>query len=162
MCPSAPRVCSEPVGQKPVLSLSLDGIDNKSASNRWQAIIMIIMIMTIMSISVLTHWGRVMHICVIKQTSIGSDNGLSPSRRQAIIWTNAGILLIGPWGTNLSKISINFIDENAFEDVVWKMAAILPGLNVLSHVCFRWTWYAYDITCYQKSWLFITAPPYES
>ena len=30
MCPSAPRVCSEPGGQKPVLSLSLDLIDNKS------------------------------------------------------------------------------------------------------------------------------------
>ena len=34
---------------------------------------------------------------------IGSDNGLSPSRRQAIIWTNAGILLIGPLGTNFSE-----------------------------------------------------------
>ena len=26
MCPSAPRVCNEPGGQKPVLSLSLDRI----------------------------------------------------------------------------------------------------------------------------------------
>ena len=26
---------------------------------------------------------------------IGSDNGLSPVRRQAIIWSNAGLLLIG-------------------------------------------------------------------
>ena len=31
MCPSAPRVCSEPGGQKPVLSFSLDLIENKSA-----------------------------------------------------------------------------------------------------------------------------------
>ena len=38
----------------------------------------------------LTHWGRVAHICVSKLTIIGSDNGLSPGRRQAIIWTNAG------------------------------------------------------------------------
>ena len=29
MCPSAPRVCSEPGGQKPVLSLSLDLIDSR-------------------------------------------------------------------------------------------------------------------------------------
>ena len=43
----------------------------------------------------LTHWGRVVHICVSKLTIIGSDNGLSPGLRQAIIWTNAGILLIG-------------------------------------------------------------------
>ena len=45
--------------------------------------------------SPLTHWGRVTHICVNILTIIGSDNGLSPGRRQAIIWTNAGILLIG-------------------------------------------------------------------
>ena len=42
----------------------------------------------------LTHWGRVTHICVSKLTIIGSDNGLSPGRRQAIIWVNAGILII--------------------------------------------------------------------
>ena len=39
----------------------------------------------------LTHWGRETHICVSKLTIIGSDNSLS-SGRQAIIWTNAGIL----------------------------------------------------------------------
>ena len=37
---------------------------------------------------------------------IGSDNGFSPGRRQAIIWTNAGILLIGTLGTNFSEILI--------------------------------------------------------
>ena len=48
--------------------------------------------------------GRVTHICVSKLASIGSDNGLSPGRRQAIIWTNDGILLIEPLGTNFSEI----------------------------------------------------------
>ena len=57
-------------------------------------------------ISSLTHWGRVTHICVSEPTSIGSDNGLSPGRRQAIIWTNAGILLTGPLGINFSEIVI--------------------------------------------------------
>ena len=47
-----------------------------------------------------------MHIYVGNLTIIGSDNGLSPGRRQAIIWTNAGILLIEPLGTNFSEISI--------------------------------------------------------
>ena len=42
----------------------------------------------------LTHWGRVTHICVDNLTIIGSDNGLLPGRRQAIILINAGILLI--------------------------------------------------------------------
>ena len=36
-------------------------------------------------IGLLTHWGRVTHICVSKLTIIGSYNGLSPGRRQAII-----------------------------------------------------------------------------
>ena len=54
----------------------------------------------------LTHWGRVTHICVSKVTITGSDNGLSPGRRQAIIWSNAGILLIRPLGTNFSEILI--------------------------------------------------------
>ena len=46
------------------------------------------------------------HIYVSKIIIIGSDNGLSPGRRQAIIWTNAGILLIGPLGTNFSETFI--------------------------------------------------------
>ena len=54
--------------------------------------------------AILTHWGRLTHICVNKLTIIGSDNGLSPERRQAIIRTNAGILSIGTLGTNLSEI----------------------------------------------------------
>ena len=39
---------------------------------------------------VLTHWTWLMHISVSNLTIIGSDDGLSPGRRQAIIWTNAG------------------------------------------------------------------------
>ena len=35
----------------------------------------------------LTHWGRVTHICGSKLAIIGSDNGLAPGRRRAIIWT---------------------------------------------------------------------------
>ena len=42
----------------------------------------------------------------VKHTNIGSDNGLSPGRRRAIIWTSAGILLIGPLGIILSEILI--------------------------------------------------------
>ena len=45
----------------------------------------------------LTHGDRVTRICLSKLTTIGWDNGLSPGRRQAIISTNDGILLIGPW-----------------------------------------------------------------
>ena len=83
----------------------------------------------------LTHWGRVTHICVSKQTIIGSDNGLSPGRRQAIIWTNAGILLIGPLGTNRNEIMIG-IQMFSFKKMHLKMLSakwrpFCLGLNVL-------------------------------
>ena len=55
---------------------------------------------------VLNHWGRVTHICVSQLINIVSDNGLSPDRRQAIIWNNDGILLFGPVGRNFSEILI--------------------------------------------------------
>ena len=51
---------------------------------------------------VLTHWGQVTHICVGNLTISGSDNGLLSGRRQAIIWTNAGILLTDHLETNFS------------------------------------------------------------
>ena len=83
----------------------------------------------------LTHWGRVTHICVSKFTIIGSDTGLSPSRRQAIFWTNAGILLIGPLGTNFNEISIE-IHKFSFKKIhlnmssgKWRPSCL--GLNVL-------------------------------
>ena len=61
------------------------------------------------AITCLTHWGWVTHMCVSKITIIGSDNGLSPGRRQAIIWINAGILLIGPLGTKFSEIYVEIL-----------------------------------------------------
>ena len=44
------------------------------------------------------------NICVGNLPIIGSDNGLAPGQYQAIIWTNAGILLIRSLGTNFSEI----------------------------------------------------------
>ena len=83
----------------------------------------------------LTHWGRVTHICVSKLTIIGSDNGLSPSRRQAIIWTSDGILLIGPLGANFSEILIE-IHTFSFKKIPFEMSSgkwqpFCLGLNVL-------------------------------
>ena len=84
----------------------------------------------------LTHWGRVTHICVGKLTIIGSDNSLSPGRRQAIIWTNAGILLFGPLGTNFSEILIE-IQAFSLKKIRLKMSSakcgsFCLGLNVLT------------------------------
>ena len=91
-----------------------------------------------LGLKVLTHWGRVTHICVGVLTIIGSDNGLSPGRRQAITWTNAGILLIGPLGTNFSEMLIK-IHTFSFKKIHLKMlsAKCRPfrlGLNVLYNI----------------------------
>ena len=76
------------------------------------------------------------HICVSEIVIIGSDNGLSPDRRQAIIWTNAGILLIGPLGINFNEI---LIEINIFSlkkmhvkmsSAKWRLFRL--GLNVLN------------------------------
>ena len=89
----------------------------------------------------LTHWGRVTHICVSNLTIIGSDNGLSPGRRQAIIWTNDGILLIRTFRIHFSEI-VSEIHTYSFKKMHFKMSSgkwrpSCLGLNVL-----RWgaTW----------------------
>ena len=61
------------------------------------------------------------HICVSKLAIIGSDNGLSPDRRQVIIWTNPGNLVIGPLGTNFSEILIE-IHTFSFKKMHLKMS----------------------------------------
>ena len=85
--------------------------------------------------SILTHWGRVTHTCVGNLTIIGLDNYLSPGRRQAIIWTNAEILLIGPQGTNFSEILFGILTFS-FKKMCLKMSSakwrpFCLGLNVL-------------------------------
>ena len=105
----------------------------------------------------LTHWGRATHICVGKLTTIASDNGLSPRRRQAIIWTNAGILLIGSFGTNFSEILIG-IQIFSLKKMHLKMASAkwrpsCLGLNVLmapSHYL-NWCWLIINGVLWQQS-----------
>ena len=84
----------------------------------------------------LTHWGRVTHICVSNLSTIDSDNGLSPGRRQAIIQTNAGILSIEPLGRNFNEILIE-IHIFSFKKIHFKMSygkrrPFCLGLNVLN------------------------------
>ena len=84
----------------------------------------------------LTHWGRVTHICVSKLNIIVPDNGLSPERGQAIIWINAGRLLIQTSGTTFSEI-LNEIHKFSFKKMHLKMSSakwrtFCLGLNVLT------------------------------
>ena len=87
-----------------------------------------------------------MHICISKLNIICSDNGLSPGGRQAIIWTNAGILLIQSLETNTKEIFIKLYIFS-FKKMHLKMLSgnwqpFCLNLNVLSktHWCFiLWT-----------------------
>ena len=114
------------------------GLDFPNRFTIWQAPRCLSNLRVIQS---LTQWGRVTYIYVSKLTIIGSENGLSPGRRQAIIWTNAGILLIGPLGTNFIEILIG-IQTFSFKKMYLKMSSakwrqFCLGLNVLntqSHV----------------------------
>ena len=82
-----------------------------------------------------THWCRAMHTCISKIPIIGSDNGLSPGLVQAIVWTNVGLLSIGPLGINCSEILIE-INKFSFRRMHLKMSSgkwqhFCLSLNVL-------------------------------
>ena len=75
----------------------------------------------------------------VNRANIVSYNGLSRIRRQAMIWTKAGLLAIGPLGTNVSDISNKiklYIHEKAYEIIVAAILSRGDGLtrnNILIH-----------------------------
>ena len=78
------------------------------------------------------------YIYISKLIIIGSDNGLSPNRHQAIIRTNAGILLIERLGTNFSGILIK-MHTFSFKKMHLKISSgkfqpLCLSLSVLTHV----------------------------
>ena len=104
-----------------------------SSGNRWPSCL---------GLNVLTHWDRVTHLCVSNLTIIGSDNGLSPGPRQAIISTNDVMLWIRPLGKNFSEILIEFLTFWFMKIRVdvwsakWRPSCL--GLNVLMPVLIGW------------------------
>ena len=100
-----------------------------------------------MPVSLLSHWGRVMHICISELAIIGSDNGLSPGWRQAITWTNVGILLIGPLGTNFSEILIKILTFS-FKKMRLKVSSTKRRPFCLSLNVLRDTWLVWEGNCH--------------
>ena len=82
----------------------------------------------------LIHWGRMTHICVSNLTVTGLDDGLSPGRCQAIIWTNDGILLFRPSGTNFSENLIEILT------CVWKCRLKNGDHFVSASMCLKCIW----------------------
>ena len=77
--------------------------------------------------------------CVSKLNIIGTTNGLSPDWRQAITWTNAGILLISPLRINVSDISIE-IQTFSFQKRTWKCRPGNGGHFVSASMCKVTNW----------------------
>ena len=97
------------------------------------------------SVKEMTWYGILSSMKPSKLTIIGSDNGLSPGRRQAIIWTNSGILLIRIPGTNFSDI-LSEIQTFSFSKMHSKMSYAVwlqccLGLNVLIYLVLRSKYY---------------------
>ena len=85
----------------------------------------------------LTHLPLVPHIYAsVHWAGIGSDNGLSPVRHQAITWTNADFWSIGHLGTNFNEIRIEIWNFYSWK-CIWKClmwnGAILSGGDELTH-----------------------------
>ena len=82
----------------------------------------------------------------------GSDIGLSPGRRQAMIGANAGIFIIRTLGTRFSEI-LREIHTFAFRKIHLKVSCgkwrpVCLGLNMLIH------WYEICYRClHQTTWL---------
>ena len=78
-----------------------------------------------------------MHLFIGTQTIVGSDNGLSSGWRQAIIWTNAGVLLMGPLGTNFSEFVIEILTFSSkkmhLKVLSAKLQPFCPGADELTH-----------------------------
>ena len=64
-------------------------------------------------------------IASVNQAIIGSDNGLSPNLCQAIIRNKFGFCILDP--REQISVKLFFTQENDFENVICKMAAILTG-----------------------------------
>ena len=91
-----------------------------------------------------THGGRVTHLCDSKLTIIGSNNDLSPDRRQAIISTNVGVLLTGPLEINFHQFIFE-IHTFPFKKIHFTMSS-----GKWRSFCFRLNMLMYSIPIWSK------------
>ena len=105
------------------------------------------------TLSWLSHFPYCRIYASVNRDTIGSDNGLSPIRCQAIMSTNAGLLSIGPLWTNFIKIFIQntklFIHKDASENIVSEMAVIL------SRAFDHWNWTTRHVRFHSSSFWYV-------
>ena len=91
----------------------------------------------------------------VNWVSIGSDNGLSPVRRQAITWTNAHLLSIGPLGTKFGQIRIK-THKFSFKKMHFKSSAkrrpFCPGEDELTYTWVRRPFHKWLMSLHLTHW----------
>ena len=97
----------------------------------------------------LTHWGQETHICVNEHVNIG--------RCKAIIWTNAGMLLVGHLGTNFSERLIEIIPFHP-RKCIWKYRLENGGHFFYKIDYFLYTWKLFTIIVYSPRTLTLKRP----
>ena len=105
----------------------------------------------------LTHWGWVMHICFSRLDHHWFRQWLvtwsAPSHYLNQCWNIVNWALRNKLQGNFNRNSYIFTQENAFQDVVWKMAAILSQPQ-----CVNWTNVKYNqwgLKCKQSVYHFV-------
>ena len=88
--------------------------------------------------------GGIWKDCVSKLIIIGSDNGLSPCWGQAIIWTNAGLLLIWTPSNKFGEISI-FVHFHSRKSI-WKCRLDNDGHFIPASMSSLKTWRIFNLT----------------
>ena len=91
----------------------------------------------------------------INRVIIGSGNGLSPGRRQAITWTNAGLLSIRPLGTNFSEIQIKV---HNFSFIIMHLKLSSVKWQPFCAFCLLIAWHSYVWGHLVEQWRLTSSP----
>ena len=96
-----------------------------------------------------------MHLCISKLGHHWSDNGLLPTQHQAIIWTNVGLLKIGPLETIFSEIWIYSFVYTSGHCRRWRsrMEVKIMAGSLFVHCKIA---YFYSVTA--EKWLIVSLP----
>ena len=81
-----------------------------------------------------THWSQVTHICISKETIIGSDNDLSPGRAKPLSEPMLEYCYLDPWEQTSVKSQSKFIYFHS-RKCIWKCHQEICGHFVSASTC---------------------------
>ena len=120
--------------------LCLSLVTNIRVSSPWQLLLLFCFVGTQSPIPIV--------YASINWVSVGSDSGLSPIQRQAITWTIADLLSIGPFETNFNEIWIMHLIMSSA-----KWPSFRPGRHELTSQTrrlFLWWFFTWRLRRWEK------------